>query len=73
MTDGSENLLFVFRLPESEPVRAIALQGLEPDRTYVVKGFEGEDYGRHTGVELMKNGLVFGNLKEEESALLLLV
>jgi alpha-galactosidase len=73
MPDGSENLLFVFRLPESEPVRAIALQGLEPDRTYVVKGFEGEDYGRHTGVELMKNGLVFGNLKEEESALLLLV
>lgn len=70
MLDGSEHLLFVFRLPGAEPERAIRLQNLQPDRFYTVQGLEGEFNLQMQGRVLMDAGLVFSTLAEEDSALL---
>jgi len=70
LPDGSEHLLFVFRLPGGEPVRSVRLEDLELNRLYMVTGLEGEFSQQMTGRELMETGLIFTNLGEEESALL---
>lgn len=70
LPDGSEHLLFVFRLPGGEPTRAVRLENLEPERVYTITGLEGEFTHQATGCELMENGLLFTTLGEEESALL---
>ncbi len=70
LPDKTEHLLFVFRLPEAEAARSIRLLNLEPERVYRVETLEGEVITSATGSELMKSGLRFDNLQQEESALL---
>lgn len=69
LPDQSDNLLFVFRLPGAEATRSIKLQDLQPNRTYRLAGFEGEDLGTHLGSTLMQTGLTIDNLPEEGSLL----
>ncbi len=73
LTDQSEHLLAVFRLPGAEPERHIKLLNLEPERIYQVSGFEGEVYPAMSGRDLMDTGIRFTTLGEEGSALLRLV
>ena len=68
--DGSEHLLFVFRLPGSPNKRAISMVALDPARLYTVEGFEGEYRAQFTGEQLLTTGLLFDRLVEENSALL---
>ncbi|MCS6843969.1 MAG: alpha-galactosidase [Caldilineales bacterium] len=70
LPDGSEHLLFVFRLPGGEPVRRIRLKGLERERLYRVRGLEGEADFTARGDALMDEGLLFDTLGEQGSALL---
>jgi alpha-galactosidase len=70
LTDASEHLLFVFRLPGAEPERAIRLAGLDANRLYQIESLDGERLQSMTGHDLVENGIVFTTLKEEESALL---
>lgn len=70
LPDGSEHLIFVFRLPGGEAQHAIRLKGLRPDRVYQVQDWEGEWNSQASGRSLMDEGLVFSRLAEETSALL---
>jgi len=70
LPDRSEHLLFVFRLPGAEAERAIRLLDLDPDRTYTLRGLEGEWNLQLTGRALMEEGVTFSTLDVEESALL---
>ena len=69
-SERSEHLLFVFRLPGAEKERVIALAGLDPARLYTIEGLEGEFKVQMTGESLMKPGILFYQLEEEDSALL---
>lgn len=70
LPDGSEHLLFVFRLPGGEPSRRIRLKGLERERLYRIRGLEGEADFSALGGDLMDDGLLFDTLGEQGSALL---
>jgi alpha-galactosidase len=70
LPDGSEHLLFVFRLPGAEPQRTICLKNLEPERLYHIHGLEGEEYEQRSGRSLMEEGLLFSTLEEEDSVCL---
>lgn len=70
LPDGSEHLLFTFRLPGGEPERHIHLKGLMPERVYRVQGLEGEVDFTMSGRDLMEEGLFFNELAEQESSLL---
>jgi len=70
LSNVDEHLLFVFRLPGAEPERRIALQNLQPGRTYTVQGLEGEPGMQCSGNSLMGEGILFSTLDEEESMLL---
>ena len=70
LPDGSEHLLFVFRLPGARKVNSIQMLGLIPMRKYSIRGLEGEYEGSMTGKELMEDGLSFPDLEEEGSVLL---
>ncbi|MBN2046351.1 MAG: alpha-galactosidase [Anaerolineaceae bacterium] len=72
LPDQSEHLVFVFRLPGAEPDRVIRLQNLQADRLYAVDGLEGEWGFQQSGASLMRDGLRFNQLEEEDSALLLI-
>jgi alpha-galactosidase len=69
LPDGSEHLLYIFRMPGAPQEKIIRMLDLRPDRLYSVQGLEGEYEASMTGQELMENGLSFSNLEEEESAL----
>lgn len=64
----AEHLLAVFRLPGAEPVRAIRLQGLAPDTRYRLMWHDGQTR-EADGAALMRDGLTFADLREEEAAL----
>ena len=66
----NQHLLFVFRLPGAEKEQVLRLQGLQPERTYSIAGFEGESMGKRTGKELMTSGILFATLEEQGSELL---
>jgi alpha-galactosidase len=70
LPDHSEHLLFVFRLPGSQEEKAIVPLNLQPNRTYQVSGFEGEQFAPQTGSQLMSQGIVFSDMPEESSWLL---
>ncbi len=69
LPDGSESLVFVFRLAGSDSQRAIKLRDLAAERVYRITGFEGETYELLTGAALMARGLVL-KLSEGELALI---
>ena len=68
LPDGLEHLLFAFRLPGAETVRAIRLIGLQPDRLYHVEMFDGGIADTFTGQALMDDGIPFAALPELGSA-----
>jgi alpha-galactosidase len=70
MTDGSEHLLFVFRLSGAEPERMLALKRLDENRDYVVEWLDSNREERVTGHQLMQGGIVVGGLEEEGSLLI---
>lgn len=70
LPDKSEHLLFVFRLPGAEPQKMIRLCDLQPDRLYMLESLEGGRRIEKYGTELMKEGLLFDSLEEEDSALI---
>ncbi|HYN89795.1 MAG TPA: alpha-galactosidase, partial [Ardenticatenaceae bacterium] len=72
LADGSEHLLFVFRLDAGEPERALRLKALEPQRRYTLTWLSSERVEQQTGAELLHGGLRFTDLREEDSALILL-
>jgi alpha-galactosidase len=69
--DGGEHLLAVFRLHGGEERRTIRLVGLEADRLYTIIWLGGEREQQANGAELMQQGLLFTDLQEEGSALML--
>lgn len=71
LPDGSEHLLFVFRLPGGEKRRIIRLQQLQVERVYTVRGLEGEVEWQRSGRSLMQDGLEIDFLPEEGSLLLM--
>lgn len=70
LPDGSEHLLFVFRLPGGENRRIIHLQQLQAERVYTLRGLEGEVEWQRSGRSLMDDGLEIDFLPEEGSLLL---
>lgn len=70
LPDGSEHLLFAFRMPGSEAEWTIFPLGLEPGREYRVSGFEGEMFAPRSGTELMAQGLTLSGMPPESSWLL---
>lgn len=70
LPDGSQHLLFVFRLPGGEMQRTIRLKNLAPERIYTLRGLEGEAEWQRSGESLMQDGLLIDFLDEEESLLL---
>jgi alpha-galactosidase len=72
MPDGSEHLLFAFRLPGAEPERTLRLRTLDPDRLYAVTWLGHERSTQSRGDTLMREGLPISGLHEEDSAILLI-
>ncbi|WP_143069287.1 alpha-galactosidase [Paenibacillus sp. OV219] len=72
MPSGDEQLLFVFRLPGGEASRAIQLKELEADAAYELTWLSGEESKvvQIAGSSLLKDGILFDRLEEEESALI---
>lgn len=72
MPDGSEHLLFAFRLIGGEDGRRLALKALDPERVYTVETLTGEGAAEPStivGARLMREGLVIPGLREEEAAI----
>ena len=72
LPDGSEHLLFVFRLHGAEQERTLHLCDLEDDRSYTVTWLGDERVEQRSGSELTTDGLTFNRLSEGESALILI-
>lgn len=72
MPDGSDHLVFVFRLTGGERTRRLRLHALEPDRIYRLEWLTGDGHTLRTaaaGNEWMDEGLMFEHLDEEDSAI----
>ncbi len=69
---AQEGALFVFRLPGGGERRRLALTGLIADRVYTIEDVDSGRAWQATGGDLMEAGLLFDDLPEEGSALLLL-
>ena len=69
---GSAHLVFVFRLHGGERARTLHLRELEEDRIYTLEWLTDQRSERRSGSDLMKDGLTFDRLLEEDSAILLI-
>jgi alpha-galactosidase len=69
---GSAHLVFVFRLHGGERERTLHLRELEEDRIYTLEWLTDQRSERRSGSDLMKDGLTFDRLLEEDSAILLI-
>jgi alpha-galactosidase len=72
LPDGSEHLLFVFRLHGGEPERVLRLRALDPEGVYTVTAVTEGTTQQLTGTQLMESGLRFVELPEEGSEILLI-
>jgi alpha-galactosidase len=72
LPDGSEHLLFVFRLHGGEPERDLRLRALDPDADYDITALTEGTKQQLTGSQLMETGLRFADLPEEGSEILLI-
>lgn len=70
LSNGSEHLLFVFRLPGDVTDARVRLQDLDLARRYSIQGLEGEFSAAYTGEELMAGALSFDKFGVYDSALL---
>ncbi len=73
MPDASEHLLFVFRLDGATSEERIRLKNLQADRQYQLAWLSDDRTEYFTGSELMQDGVLFRELREEESSLILLL
>ena len=74
MPDRHSHLLYVFRLHDAESTQTVKLQALEPEQQYQVSWL-GRDLGvakteRMAGETLLRDGLTFQDLLEEDAAIL---
>lgn len=75
MPDGSEHLLFAFRLIGGEANRRLALKGLDPKRIYTVETLTGErnpSAATISGARLMQEGIAIPGLTEEEAEIVII-
>jgi alpha-galactosidase len=72
LPDGSEHLLFVFRLHGGEPERVLRMRALDPNAVYSVTALTEGTTQQQTGSQLMESGLRFTDLPEEGSEILLI-
>jgi alpha-galactosidase len=72
LPDGSEHLLFVFRLHGGEPERVMRLRSLDPNTVYAVTALTEGKTEQQMGSQLMESGLRFTDLPEEGSEILLI-
>jgi alpha-galactosidase len=75
LADGSEHLLFVFRLDGGEAQRTLRLRALRPDQRYAVTRLPEQELPEQkeetfSGRDLMDEGIRFHHLAEEEAAIL---
>jgi alpha-galactosidase len=72
LPEGSEHLVFVFRLHGAEPERTLHLRELEEDRIYTLEWLTAQKSEERSGSGLMRDGLTFDQLLEEDSAIILI-
>jgi alpha-galactosidase len=72
LPEGSEHLVFVFRLHGAEHERTLHLRDLEEDRIYTLKWLTAQKSEERSGSDLMRYGLTFDQLLEEDSAIILI-
>jgi alpha-galactosidase len=72
LPEGTEHLLFVFRLHGAEAERTIYLKNLAHEQQYEVKWLSKDRSDWKTGMDLVSGGLRFDDLQEEDSALILI-
>jgi len=68
----TQALAFVFRLPGAEAKRVIYFRGLDPDRLYHVTHIDSGLAYKKTGKELAEQGVVFENMPEESSEIIII-
>lgn len=69
MPAGLEYLVFVFRLHGAERERTLHLRELEEERIYTLEWLTDQRSEQRSGSDLMKDGLTFDRLLEEDSAI----
>ncbi len=72
MPDETEHLLFAFRLDGGEPERVLYPRSLDEKRTYTLTWLSAERSEQRSGLTLVRDGLLFADLLEEDSAIVLL-
>jgi alpha-galactosidase len=72
LPDGSEHLLFVFRLHGGEPERVLRLRALDPEAVYTITALTEGTTQQLRGSKLMERGLRVAELPEEGSEILLI-
>jgi alpha-galactosidase len=72
MPDGTEHLLFVFRLDGAGSERVLYPRSLEGGRTYALTWLSAQRSEQRRGAELMRDGVRFDDLLEEDSAIVLI-
>jgi alpha-galactosidase len=72
LPSGSEHLVFVFRLHGGERERTFHLRELDEDRIYTLEWLTDQRSEQRSGSDLMKDGLTFDRLLEEDSAIVLI-
>jgi alpha-galactosidase len=70
LPDGSEQLLFAFRLDGGAPERTLHLQNLDPERRYTLSWLDAGTEEQRTGAALMEKGIHFTQLPEEGSEII---
>ncbi|MCC6456942.1 MAG: alpha-galactosidase [Caldilineaceae bacterium] len=69
LPDGTEHLLFVFRLDGGEAERTLRLRALQPEQQYALTWLTEQRVETRRGHDLMVEGLHFHRLTEEEAAI----
>ena len=70
LPEGSEHLLFVFRLHGGDPDRTLHLQDLDPQRRYTLSWLDAGVEEERSGAELMEAGIRFEQIPEEGSEII---
>jgi alpha-galactosidase len=71
LAEEDRHLLFVFRVPGAEQERTFYPRALDPAKSYTLRWVDTDRSESRSGADLMRNGLTFADLREEESALIL--
>ncbi len=72
LPDGTEHLLFVFRLTGAETERVLHLRELRAEQKYSLTWLTSAKAEQRLGAEFMRDGLSFNDLMEEDSQIILI-